>query len=488
MPESDKITNNRLSSTTASHETLADVRKPLLEQNVRLRTHLKRAMLFVTISALVVVIHQAYVVYGYPASYYWHSVAHIAILAVTAALIVGAWLTWFSYLKLHHQQQTMLDAYTHSEEISKKTGESLRESETLLESLFGAITDRIVVVDSLNHIVKANKIARSWAGCDPTHREFSEIFPTCDSQGERRNELSLIEFTRESRGTHRGRLLRGGADCSMLLSVDTYPVDLPDNDSSLVISVARDVTDQTRDDLASRHREKMAALGIMAAGVAHDLGNPLASLSSELDILHDRDPETYGASMAAVREHVGRIKRKLRDIVEFAQPSSNGNHETNVRNAINRALKLTHYDPRARQVQFGVEVDEEMSPALIKQDDLILALVNLIINAFDAMPRGGRLSLNASVAAGNNAVLLSVTDTGMGMDASTLQQAVLPLFTTKDGHDSKGTGLGLTMVHQLIDAAGGELTLQSNPGQGTCATLRIPLADEDCPRTERKAS
>ena len=337
------------------------------------------------------------------------------------------------------------------------------------------IADRILILDSENRIVKANKVAIKWVGYDPSDHEFTEIFPVCNSQGERRSELSLIEYTRTTQRHHHGRMLRGGANCSMLLSVDTYPVKSAENDSDLIISIARDVTEQTGYELASRHREKMAALGLITAGFAHDLGNPLSSLSSELELLREEeDTEKIHKSLATVNTHVARIKRKLYEIVQFARRPDENEYYVNTRDAINHVLKLTRYDPRAQRIQFDINLDDTVPPVRMNEDNFVLVLCNLIVNAFDAMPEGGTLTINTAIASTGEAIV-TVSDTGVGMDATTLQQATLPLFTTKNIRNAYGTGLGLTMSKQLITSSGGELSLASEPGSGTRIMLRLPL-------------
>lgn len=448
----------------------------LLKQDSEHRTQLVRILLFITITTLVVFIHQIFLV-GNPISD-WHFLVHYALLVITATLLLGTWFTWKSYYQLHRQQKSMLDAYTRSKQLIEITGESLHTSETILESLFGASNDRILVVDSKNRIIKANKVAEKWAGYEPGQREFSEVFPVCDSQGERRTELNLINYTRTTQMAHHGRLLRGGADCSMLLSVDTYPVRISENNSDLVIAIARDVTEQTGHELASCHQEKMAALGILVAGFAHDLGNPLASLSSELELLREEEPEKIHESLDTLNGYLDRIKRKLHDIVALSRRPDENKQDVDAHAAIDHALKLTRYDPRARHVHFNIAMKDDIPPVRMKEDDLVLVLVNLIVNAYDAMPNGGTLSISISMTPAGD-ILLTVADTGDGMDAATLRQATRPLFTTKDTLYSNGAGLGLTMVDQLMSSAGGKLTLASEPGHGARIMLRLPQQTYD---------
>lgn len=450
--------------------------KALLKDDRDHRIHLVRTLLFITVTTIVVFIHQIFLVSSQISEL--HNLAHVVLLVVTLVLLIGTWVTWSSFYKLHHRQKAVLDALTDSTQLVASTGKSLRKSETLLESLFGAVTDRILVVDSNNRIIKANRIAGEWAGFDPSLHDFTEVFPICDNQGggERRSELRLIELTRSSQKAYHGRLLRGGVDCLMLLSVDTYPVSLPESDSDLVIEIARDVTDQTGHELAVRHKEKMASLGLLVAGFAHDIGNPLASLSTELELIRENEPEKIYESLDKISEYVARIKRKLHDIVQFARSTGENRPDVNIYVAIDHALKLTRYDPRAHRIHFKIEVPDQLIKVKINEDDLVLALINLIVNAFDAMPQGGTLSISVSTTH-TGEILLTVADTGIGMDAATLEQATRPLFTTKVTADAHGTGLGLTMVKQVMESAGGELMLESNPGHGTRAILRMPVEE-----------
>ena len=142
-----------------------------------------------------------------------------------------------------------------------------------------------MVVDRQGIIIRANSAAREEVRRNPEGLPFADVFSPCDSNDERRSEWRLIEHTFETRSSYRGRLLRGGHDCTRLLSVDVYPVFGASGRPQLVVEIVRDVTDDKEAEVQTRHREKMMALGMLAAGIAHDLGNPLASLSSELELL-----------------------------------------------------------------------------------------------------------------------------------------------------------------------------------------------------------
>ncbi len=222
-----------------------------------------------------------------------------------------------------------------------------------------------------------------------------------------------------------------------------------------------------------RHQEKMAALGVLSAGIAHDIANPLASLSSELEMLEDeRDIEQVRTSVAEVRRQVSRIERILREMTDFARRRGDETASLPVRLAVDDALRMVRHDPRARKVHFEVHVPADLPPVRAVEDHLVMVFVNLLINAFDAMPDGGELHIEGRAERGGVAIV--VRDTGTGMTEEVRKRAPEPLFTTKER--GRGTGLGLSVSVGIVESAGGTLSIDSEPGRGTEVTVRFPDA------------
>src|SRR5690606_402262 len=161
---------------------------------------------------------------------------------------------------------------------------------------------RIIVLDRDGRVVKANRVARA-AACDPmVGRVCTDIFRECESRCEARRVL-------EGKGRSQ-QVTRPDPRTGRVWSIDTYPVPARDGEPALVLEVARDVTDEKRLEAQMRHQEKMASLGVLAAGIAHDIGNPLASLSSELEMLEEEDDSAaIRESLGVLRTHVDRIGR-----------------------------------------------------------------------------------------------------------------------------------------------------------------------------------
>jgi signal transduction histidine kinase len=240
------------------------------------------------------------------------------------------------------------------------------------------------------------------------------------------------------------------------------------------------VKDRTREllrlEAIVRYQDKLAALGVLAAGIAHDIRNPLASMSSELEMIEmETDMGRVRESIGVLRGQVARIDRILREMSEFARRRGDDVTEVAVHDAVGDALRMVRHDPRARAVAVHIDVPEDLPRLRCVEDHLVMVLVNLLINAFDAMPGGGSVTVLAKDA--GRLVSISVTDSGSGMTEEVLLHAREPFFTTKEG--GRGTGLGLAVSTDVVRAAGGTLDIASTPGRGTTVTLNLPREGAD---------
>jgi signal transduction histidine kinase len=221
----------------------------------------------------------------------------------------------------------------------------------------------------------------------------------------------------------------------------------------------------------ARHQEKMASLGLFAGGIAHDLGNPLASLSSELELLEGEDDlARVRESLDVLRRHVARISRTLREMVEFARRRRDQVADVSIAAAVDDSARLVRHHPRWRQIALVREIPADLPAIRMVEDHLVMVLVNLMINAADAMPEGGALTVTARAIDGS--VELAVRDTGVGMTAEVREKAMTPLFTTKG--DRRGSGLGLSVCRSVIKEVGGDIRLESAPGEGTRVVISLP--------------
>lgn len=230
---------------------------------------------------------------------------------------------------------------------------------------------------------------------------------------------------------------------------------------------------------------KLESLGSLASGVAHDMNNVLAAIlglaSAHLEM--PRDAAGTRRAFETIVKACERGSQLLGGLLNFARPRTVQATEVDLNALVRGAVELLERTTHAR-IRFDVQTDPALPPCHGDPDALGQALMNLCINAVDAMPEGGTLTLRTSVPE-PGWLELRVKDTGQGMSQDVLEKAMDPFFTTKG--QGKGTGLGLSMVFTILKAHQGRVLLESTPGRGTEATLRIP-AGEARPSGEGPAS
>lgn len=227
------------------------------------------------------------------------------------------------------------------------------------------------------------------------------------------------------------------------------------------------------------HQEKMAAIGALAAGLAHEIGNPLASMSSELEMLERLwDPQEARDSLPVLREQIERISRLLHELVDFGRRPSDAVEALPAREVLEQAARLLRHDPRSRGVALDLDLPAEPIVLRSSRDGLLQVLVNLGLNALDALSGQGSLRLSLSRDPSGE-VRLTVQDDGPGIPAELRGQVFDPFFTTKA--PGVGTGLGLFVSERIVDQLGGRLELHSEPGQGSRFDMVLPAPD---PRDE----
>ena len=224
-------------------------------------------------------------------------------------------------------------------------------------------------------------------------------------------------------------------------------------------------------------REKMVALGQMAAGIAHEIGNPLTSLSSVVQYLNRKckDPDQKELC-TVVDHHVGRISAILRRMLNHARPAAPEYRWVNVNEVIHNTLALIRLDQRAAGVTITDAPNDELPMVWLNPQNLEQCLLNIAINALDAMEAKGTghaHTLDVVKTLRDEMVEIRISDTGIGMSPEVCRRAFESFFTTKE--ISKGTGLGLFVSYNLITEMDGTIELESECGKGTTAIIRIPV-------------
>jgi signal transduction histidine kinase len=239
-----------------------------------------------------------------------------------------------------------------------------------------------------------------------------------------------------------------------------------------------------RQELAHAHREVhrsqlRAVLGRLAAGVSHELRNPMAALALQIDYLteelHDRAPESaalVAELLPAIQTQIALMDDLLQGYLSLVQVTTLAPTSQHVGDLLRAWAEEWRHLALSHGVRFRLEGIAHLGTLALHASTLRRALLNLVHNALDAMPQGGILTVRGQRTA--TEVRLQVRDTGSGIGAATLAQIFEPLYTTKPG----GTGLGLYIVQEIVAAHGGQVTVQSVEGQGTTFTITMPVVSE----------
>ncbi|MGH7304000.1 MAG: two-component system sensor histidine kinase NtrB [Candidatus Rokuibacteriota bacterium] len=223
-----------------------------------------------------------------------------------------------------------------------------------------------------------------------------------------------------------------------------------------------------------REAERLATAGELAAGMAHEIRNPLAAILNATALLTDETgltTEERASTLAALRAEARRLNRILSDFLQFARPQEARRAPGDIREVVQHVSSLIREDrSRAPRVDVRVAVDPAVPRFAFDRDQVIQVLWNVALNAVESMNGRGRLSLE--VHRRNGDVALSVSDTGAGIAAENLPRVFEPFYTGKPN----GSGLGLTIAERIVGAHGGRIEIDSELGRGTRVTLLFPLA------------
>jgi PAS domain S-box-containing protein len=242
------------------------------------------------------------------------------------------------------------------------------------------------------------------------------------------------------------------------------------------VVILEDVTEKKKMEEQLLQSSKLASIGKLTAGISHEIGNPLASISSLVQELMDlktekaEDAEFTGDSLKTINSHIERIARIVRSLGDFARISSPEKRMTSISEILDRTLNLVKYDKRFKSANFTMDIGD-MPKTLLNPDQMQQVFLNLMLNALDAMPEGGDLSVSARRTDGSVEIIFR--DTGAGMEETVLEKIFDPFFSTKPL--GKGTGLGLSICYGIIKEHNGSINVKSKKGGGTMFTITLPI-------------
>ena len=245
------------------------------------------------------------------------------------------------------------------------------------------------------------------------------------------------------------------------------------------VMILRDITESRRTAQQTIESERLNALRLLAAGVAHEIGNPLNSLHIHLQLmersvqkLHDGEKAELEQSIDVARSEVNRLDSIVTQFLKAIRPSRPQLRPENVNTIVEEAVRFFAPELQDREILIEQELRSDLPLLQLDRDQMKQAFYNVIKNSVEAVHRHGRLRIRTDLA--DTHVIVRFDDSGGGMSAENLSRVFEPYFTTKPS----GSGLGLLIVRRIVREHGGELSIESNQGKGLTLTIRLPFIDK----------
>jgi signal transduction histidine kinase len=238
------------------------------------------------------------------------------------------------------------------------------------------------------------------------------------------------------------------------------------------IEISRDITGDINAQKAMMRQEKLASIGRLSAGVAHEINNPLTTiLTTAMLIQEDLDPqdENY-KELETITKETLRCRKIVASLLDFARQSEPSKKENDINDIIRESMVLTKKQAAFKDVALVCELTADIPTVLVDKGQIQQALINLIINAIEANDSGGKIMITSGYDPRAHSIEVQIIDSGIGISTDDMDRLFDPFFTTKE----EGTGLGLAITHGIIEQHGGTVEVESKIGQGTNFKIKLP--------------
>lgn len=351
----------------------------------------------------------------------------------------------------------------------RTTRRRLQDTSAIADEVVSGLPDGLIVTDSSGMIILANPAAEFISGISRENirgRPASEVLPENLAK-----QLASAE--------HEDRTKEKEIECSFF-GKDPVPLSVSSarilNEEKVFIGsliIFRDLTEIRALHRQMQRKEKLAAVGGLAAGIAHEIRNPLSSVKGMATYFKNRFTDDQDAKQAAqvMVEETDRLNRVINELLEFARPSQINAGPEDINKVLDHSVRLIRQEAEDHGIELKLKKGQTLPLAEIDPDRFVQCLLNLYLNAIQAMGQGGEISAKTGLSE-QGEIVVSISDTGGGIPEKDLGKIFDPYFTTKPS----GTGLGLAIVHKIVEDHAGRITVNSIPGKGTVFAIYLHTA------------
>ena len=364
--------------------------------------------------------------------------------------------------------------------------QELSDSEQQFRLIVEAAPNGMLLVDERGTIMMVNASALRQFGYERDEvlgKSVEMLIPVSSRFGHRQHRAGFSKAP-ETRSMGGGRELFGLRKDGSEIPVEIGLTPIQTATGMGVVASILDITERKRLEMRLRRAERLAELGTLASGMAHEIGTPMNVILGRAEYLLQRTAdEGMKKGLATIVTQVERITKVMNQLLTFARRKPSERRAVDLGEIVDDSLEMFEERIAHSRVTVDKSIESSLPPVLADRDQLIQVLINLVMNSLHAMPEGGRLGL--SLGRENRHVRLGVSDTGHGMPEEICSKVFEPFFTTKDF--GKGTGLGLTVVKGIIEEHGGTIAVESVVDKGTTFWIRLPIEEAQTASVKREA-
>lgn len=362
--------------------------------------------------------------------------------------------------KLIHQLRNAVDMISRSQKEWQET--------------FDSITDMIAIVDRESTVLKANKSFAGYFGLHPrdaVNRKWPEFF----HEGDAPVPGSLHRKTLEEKTAHSGEM--PDRKTKRIFRMTAFPYRSPEGEIVGTIHVAHDITDEKEREVRLVMSERLAALGQMASGIAHEINNPLASIAGCSEDLLSRirkgqcDYKLFETSLNIIQKEIFRCKSITTAVLSFVSKMTYEKKEVAIQDILDKTLQIISFQGRLKNINVVHRYGDRHLRVTANEGELRLVFLAVITNALDAMEDNGSLVLETE--SNGSSAVVRIIDSGPGIPPQALARVFDSFYTTKS--EQGGTGLGLSIARKIIQNHKGTIEAASEPGKGTTISVSLPL-------------